>query len=87
MFTAISALDRELETLPSGGFSAAFTVYLLPGSQTLQISVTHLAQKKRSLGNPGLAGVQSENAGPRIDKTIWEKCMRALHVRLSGRAC
>ncbi|XP_029410821.1 uncharacterized protein LOC115067336 [Nannospalax galili] len=42
----------------------------------LQISVTHLARRNKIFEKPGCAGVESENAGSRIDKTIWEKCMR-----------
>lgn len=43
-----------------------------------------LHRRNRSLGNRGCSGLERESAGSRIDKTIWEKCMRALHVRPSA---
>lgn len=53
------------------------------GSHLTKFPFPHLARRSKIFGK---RGVESANAGPRIDKTIGEKCMRALHVRRSRRA-
>lgn len=85
MFIAIAPGDRRRESpweAPLPGTPGA------TGQETKRCKFPSLTlhRRNRSLGIGGCSRVESEKAGPRIDKTIWEKCMRALHVRRSGRA-
>lgn len=82
-FTAFPLQTHAWRVSPRGFWARALRVHRPVEVTLCEFPSFTLHEGMRSLGSQG---VESANAGPWIDKTFWERCMRALHVRRSGRA-
>lgn len=87
MFIAIAISDQRLEKSPSEIPLPSTTSISVLETRRCKFPSLTLHLRNRSSGNGGCSRVERERAGPRIDKTIWEKCMRALQIWWSGRVC